>query len=168
MEVLQGNFFVLDFTFLLSVSYLPHLFNICFVTNANISVRIKCQVILMIKYFLLLSFLYISVFSILGAFYAAVKQGFNQNLHAVFCLAENSVGERSTRPDDIHTMYSGKTVEINNTVRTYSKCSDIPINWGLGIPTERETVRIPRPLFSLDTETPLPVRIQRPQYTRIR
>ncbi len=26
---------------------------------------------------------------ILGAFYSAVKQGFSQNLHAVFCLAEN-------------------------------------------------------------------------------
>ena len=30
-------------------------------------------------------------------------------------MAENSVGDRATRPDDIHTMYSGKTVEINNT-----------------------------------------------------
>merc|ERR1719454_2403347 len=52
---------------------------------------------------------------ILGAFYAAVSQGFNQNLHALFCLAENAVGDRATRPDDIHTLYSGKTVEINNT-----------------------------------------------------
>lgn len=53
--------------------------------------------------------------AILGAFYATVKQGFSQNLHAVFCLAENSVGPDSTRPDDIHTLYSGRTVEINNT-----------------------------------------------------
>ena len=52
---------------------------------------------------------------ILGAFYLAVKQGFSQNLHAIFCLAENAVSDRSTRPDDIHTLYSGKTVEINNT-----------------------------------------------------
>lgn len=52
---------------------------------------------------------------ILGAFYAAVKQGFGQNLHAIFCLAENSVSDRSTRPDDIHTLYSGLTVEISNT-----------------------------------------------------
>merc|ERR1712150_333292 len=52
---------------------------------------------------------------ILGAFYLAVKQGFSQNLHAIFCLAENSVSDRATRPDDIHTLYSGKTVEINNT-----------------------------------------------------
>ena len=55
---------------------------------------------------------------------------------AVLCLAENSVGPEATRPDDVHTMYSGKvtrqidvmtgsntfvtnlrrqTVEINNT-----------------------------------------------------
>ncbi|XP_041061223.1 probable aminopeptidase NPEPL1 [Carcharodon carcharias] len=53
--------------------------------------------------------------AILGAFKAAVKQGFKDNLHAVFCLAENAVGPRATRPDDIHQMYSGKTVEINNT-----------------------------------------------------
>ncbi|NXU02006.1 PEPL1 aminopeptidase, partial [Buphagus erythrorhynchus] len=42
-------------------------------------------------------------------------QGFKDNLHAVFCLAENAVGPRATRPDDIHVLYSGKTVEINNT-----------------------------------------------------
>ena len=52
---------------------------------------------------------------ILGGFYAAVRQGFSQNLHALFCLAENAVSERATRPDDVHTLYSGKTVEINNT-----------------------------------------------------
>uniref|UniRef100_A0A668A797 Aminopeptidase like 1 n=1 Tax=Myripristis murdjan TaxID=586833 RepID=A0A668A797_9TELE len=53
--------------------------------------------------------------AILGAFKATVKQGFKDNLHAVFCLAENAVGPTATRPDDIHTLYSGKTVEINNT-----------------------------------------------------
>ncbi|XP_048205620.1 probable aminopeptidase NPEPL1 isoform X2 [Perognathus longimembris pacificus] len=53
--------------------------------------------------------------AILGAFRAAIKQGFRDNLHAVFCLAENAVGPHSTRPDDIHLLYSGKTVEINNT-----------------------------------------------------
>ena len=34
---------------------------------------------------------------ILGAFYLAVKQGFSQNLQAIFCLAENAVGDRATR-----------------------------------------------------------------------
>lgn len=53
--------------------------------------------------------------AILGAFYAAVKAGFTENLHAIFCLAENSVGPDATRPDDIHQLYSGLTVEINNT-----------------------------------------------------
>ncbi|KAK4885658.1 hypothetical protein RN001_001929 [Aquatica leii] len=53
--------------------------------------------------------------AILGAFYVAVKSNFTENLHAVFCLAENSVGPDATRPDDIHTLYSGRTVEINNT-----------------------------------------------------
>ncbi|KAM4692243.1 putative aminopeptidase NPEPL1 [Rhinophrynus dorsalis] len=53
--------------------------------------------------------------AVLGAFKAAVKQGFKDNLHALFCLAENSVGPNATRPDDIHVLYSGKTVEINNT-----------------------------------------------------
>ncbi|XP_045385530.1 probable aminopeptidase NPEPL1 isoform X2 [Lemur catta] len=53
--------------------------------------------------------------AVLGAFRAAIMQGFKDNLHAVFCLAENSVGPNATRPDDIHLLYSGKTVEINNT-----------------------------------------------------
>ncbi|XP_042240197.1 probable aminopeptidase NPEPL1 isoform X1 [Homarus americanus] len=53
--------------------------------------------------------------AILGAFYVAVRAGYTQNLHAVFCLAENAVGPTATKPDDIHTLYSGRTVEINNT-----------------------------------------------------
>lgn len=35
--------------------------------------------------------------AILGAFYSAVKSNFTQNLHAVFCLAENAVGPGATR-----------------------------------------------------------------------
>ena len=46
--------------------------------------------------------------AILGAFLVAVKAGFTQNLHAVFCLAENAVGPIATKPDDIHTLYSGR------------------------------------------------------------
>ena len=34
---------------------------------------------------------------ILGAFYTAVKANFTENLHAVFCLAENAVGPHATR-----------------------------------------------------------------------
>lgn len=43
------------------------------------------------------------------------NQGFSETLHAVFCLADNAVGPLAQRPDDIVHMYSGRTVEINNT-----------------------------------------------------
>lgn len=36
-------------------------------------------------------------------------------LHALLCLAENSISADATRPDDVQTFFSGKTVEINNT-----------------------------------------------------
>jgi len=54
---------------------------------------------------------------VLGAFQSLVLDGgsLKRPLHALLCLAENSVGPEATRPDDIHVMYSGKTVEINNT-----------------------------------------------------
>ena len=44
-----------------------------------------------------------------------VQQEPNVNVHVLLCLAENSVASNATRPDDVITMYSGKTVEINNT-----------------------------------------------------
>ncbi len=53
--------------------------------------------------------------AVLGAFSAAVKLGYPQRIDALLCLAENSVGPGATRPDDILHMYSGKTVEVNNT-----------------------------------------------------
>ncbi len=53
--------------------------------------------------------------AVLGAFQAAVRMRLPIQLHAILCLAENSVGPESTRPDDILTMYSGRTVEVNNT-----------------------------------------------------
>ncbi|XP_059055657.1 probable aminopeptidase NPEPL1 [Achroia grisella] len=53
--------------------------------------------------------------AVLGAFAAAVRARPTVNLHAVLCLAENAVGPLATRPDDIHQLYSGRTVEINNT-----------------------------------------------------
>ncbi|KAI6648159.1 hypothetical protein LOD99_11968 [Oopsacas minuta] len=51
--------------------------------------------------------------AILGAFYALVTQEFSQTLHAILCLAENAIGPKATRPDDIHTLYSGNI--INST-----------------------------------------------------
>merc|ERR1711884_17878 len=44
-----------------------------------------------------------------------VQQEPTVNVHVLLCLAENSVSTNATRPDDIITMYSGNTVEINNT-----------------------------------------------------
>lgn len=53
--------------------------------------------------------------AVMEAFFAAAKTGASVTLTAVLCLAENAVGPDATRPDDIHTFFSGKTVEINNT-----------------------------------------------------
>ncbi|KAJ3111669.1 putative aminopeptidase npepl1 [Physocladia obscura] len=55
--------------------------------------------------------------AILEAFVATVTNRVNTNfaLHAVLCVAENSVDARSFRPDDIITCYSGKTVEVMDT-----------------------------------------------------
>ncbi|MEZ4463218.1 MAG: leucyl aminopeptidase family protein [bacterium] len=53
--------------------------------------------------------------AVLGAFAAAVRLGTRHRLRAVLCLAENAIGPDAMRPDDIITLYSGKTVEVNNT-----------------------------------------------------
>ena len=45
-----------------------------------------------------------------GAYRTAVQMGFKETLHCILCLAENAVGPESMRPDDIITLYSGKTV----------------------------------------------------------
>lgn len=49
-----------------------------------------------------------SVQTLMGPLTCFFSQGFKDNLHAVFCLAENAVGPNATRPDDIHLLYSGK------------------------------------------------------------
>ena len=53
--------------------------------------------------------------AVLAAFQAAVQTGFSERLVAVLCVAENAIGKDATRPDDVLTMKSGKTVEVNNT-----------------------------------------------------
>ena len=45
----------------------------------------------------------------------AVQQPLDVDLHAVLCIAENAIGPKALRNDDIIHMYSGKTVEVNNT-----------------------------------------------------
>eukprot|EP00041_Stephanoeca_diplocostata_P012044 m.200332 g.200332 ORF g.200332 m.200332 type:complete len:549 (-) comp18787_c0_seq2:167-1813(-) len=53
--------------------------------------------------------------AIMEAFFAVTAIQPEIHIVAILCLAENAVGPLATRPDDIHTFYSGKTVEINNT-----------------------------------------------------
>ena len=54
--------------------------------------------------------------AMLAAFRAAVLAGgLRRPLHCVLCLAENAIGPGAFRNDDILHIYSGKTVEINNT-----------------------------------------------------
>lgn len=53
--------------------------------------------------------------AILAAFEALSTVGSNDTVHALLCLADNAIGPDATRPDDVLYMYSGRTVEINNT-----------------------------------------------------
>jgi len=53
--------------------------------------------------------------AVLAAFEAAVELQANKRLTAILCVAENAVGPNATRPDDLVQMFSGKTVEVNNT-----------------------------------------------------
>ena len=53
--------------------------------------------------------------AVLAAFRALVRRNAHHRVVALLCLAENAVGPEATRPDDILTMYSGRTVEVNNT-----------------------------------------------------
>ena len=50
-----------------------------------------------------------------GGFLAAVRLQTPRKIRLLLCLAENAIGPRSVRNDDIITLYSGKTVEINNS-----------------------------------------------------
>ena len=52
---------------------------------------------------------------VLAAFEVAAARGVAHDLCAVLCLAENAIGPDALRNDDIITLYSGRTVEINNT-----------------------------------------------------
>ena len=51
----------------------------------------------------------------LAAFQAGVMCGVPRPLHCLLCLAENAIGPSAVRNDDILRLFSGKTVEINNT-----------------------------------------------------
>ena len=53
--------------------------------------------------------------AVLGAFEAIVMAELKVPVYAMLCIAENSISSNAFRPDDVITMLSGKTVEINNT-----------------------------------------------------
>ena len=53
--------------------------------------------------------------AVLAAFRSLVRRKAHHRVIALLCLAENAIGPEATRPDDILTLYSGRTVEINNT-----------------------------------------------------
>jgi probable aminopeptidase NPEPL1 len=53
--------------------------------------------------------------AVLGAFRVLVQADCRHALSLVMCIAENAIGPNAYKPDDILTMHSGKTVEINNT-----------------------------------------------------
>jgi probable aminopeptidase NPEPL1 len=53
--------------------------------------------------------------AMLGAFTVLARHRPPCRLSLVLCLAENAIGPEAFKPDDILTLHSGKTVEINNT-----------------------------------------------------
>lgn len=52
---------------------------------------------------------------LLGGFVAAVKVKVPRRITLILAIAENAIGPNALRNDDVITLYSGKTVEINNT-----------------------------------------------------
>ncbi|MBL8755018.1 MAG: leucyl aminopeptidase family protein [Planctomycetes bacterium] len=53
--------------------------------------------------------------AMLGAFLVLARQKPAHRLSLLLCMAENAIGPAAYKPDDILTLHSGKTVEINNT-----------------------------------------------------
>jgi probable aminopeptidase NPEPL1 len=53
--------------------------------------------------------------AVLGAFAVLAGQRPRCRLSLLLCLAENAIGPAAYKPDDVLTLHSGKTVEINNT-----------------------------------------------------
>jgi len=50
-----------------------------------------------------------------SGFVSAVKLDCPHKVTLALCIAENAIGPNAVRNDDIITLYSGKTVEINNS-----------------------------------------------------
>jgi len=75
----------------------------------------------------------------LGAFKILATTGCKHKLSLVLCLAENAVGPTSYKPDDILTMHSGKTVEINNTFYRLPRASVLE-TWAGQVPADFQFV----------------------------
>ena len=53
--------------------------------------------------------------AVLGAVLLAAKTDLDCDVTGILCIAENGIGPNALRPDDVITLHSGLTVEINNT-----------------------------------------------------
>lgn len=53
--------------------------------------------------------------AVLGAFRTLAATKTPRRVTLLLCLAENAIGPSAYKPDDVLTLHSGKTVEINNT-----------------------------------------------------
>ena len=53
--------------------------------------------------------------AVLGAFAVLAASKPKHRLSLLLCMAENAIGPAAYKPDDVLTLHSGKTVEINNT-----------------------------------------------------
>lgn len=53
--------------------------------------------------------------AVLGAFRVLATTGCKHKVTVIACLAENAIGPSAYKPDDVLTMHSGLTVEVNNT-----------------------------------------------------
>jgi probable aminopeptidase NPEPL1 len=59
--------------------------------------------------------------AMLAAFEAAVALGTKQRVHLVLCLAENAIGPKAMRNDDVLKLLSGKTVLLISTQKPKSQ-----------------------------------------------
>lgn len=53
----------------------------------------------------------------LGGFAAAVRLGYEHELHCILCIAENSIGPAAFRNDDVIVFKSGKSSAVRPSIR---------------------------------------------------
>jgi len=80
----------------------------------------------------------------LAGFEALVKNKFPAKITATLCIAENAIGPKAYKNDDIVTSYSGKTMHINNTDAE----GRVVLSDGVAYTTKHV-----KPLFMLDMAT---------------